>query len=219
MKTTILSLVSVTQVDRVPELASKRAQTSDWLLTAMAGCKTHVCDASVKDSVEEAKLSVLVDFTTRALEQGFNLGNFELCFVKQDTDAVGGFSSNLRAFVDAGTLLGDAAEPAPTMVKVRLCGAIEQPESCQPKAKKPGSWKKPYLELKQEQAFKIEFQTLTAERAAGQDPLVSLLTFARLAKRSRASVYRDIALGVLPPFTKRGHKSFLKYSVLETYLA
>ena len=79
--------------------------------------------------------------------------------------------------------------------------------------------KKLIREQRQLAAFKREVAFIEAERLAKRDPLVSLTTFCQMIKRSRASIYRDIQDGKLPAPKKNGHRSFMKYSLIEPYLA
>lgn len=78
--------------------------------------------------------------------------------------------------------------------------------------------KKLIREQRQLAAFKREVSFIEAERFAKRDPLVSLTTFCQMIRRSRASIYRDIHDGKLPAPKKNGHRSFMKYSLIEMYL-
>lgn len=63
-------------------------------------------------------------------------------------------------------------------------------------------------------AFQTELANVSAQRAAGFDPLVSVHFATKYLNRSRASMYRDLANAVLASI-KVGHSTRLLFSTLE----
>lgn len=66
--------------------------------------------------------------------------------------------------------------------------------------------------------FKRDLESVCAQRDAGFDPLVSIDFVSRIAKRSRATLYREFG-SVLPMPTKIGKRSLLRYSAVEAYMS
>lgn len=78
--------------------------------------------------------------------------------------------------------------------------------------------KKLELRALEEQKFYSLLNTVQAQLAAGQDPLVPISYFSRVSKRSRATLYREQGT-VIPKFIKISKSSFLLHSDLENYMA
>ena len=68
-------------------------------------------------------------------------------------------------------------------------------------------------------AFKRELEIIVAQRDVGIDPQVSIAAICQISSRARATIYRDLLKGILPPLTKIGRNSYLPYSVVEAYAA
>jgi hypothetical protein len=93
----------------------------------------------------------------------------------------------------------------PSSILLDTCTVAHQPSKLQ---------KKQAAKERQHVAFKTELASVSAQHAAGFDPLVSVHFATKYLCRSRASIYRDLANAVLTS-TKVGHSTRLLLSALE----
>lgn len=94
---------------------------------------------------------------------------------------------------------------APSSTPLETCTVAHQPSKLQ---------KKLAAKERQHVAFQTELASVSAQHAAGFDPLVSVHFATKYLCRSRASIYRDLASAVLTS-TKVGHSTRLLLSALE----
>ncbi len=120
-------------------------------------------------------------------------------------------SVNALADTHAACLPSPASPIKPPMTKVSSCTSLDtsavahQPSKLQ---------KKLAAKERQHVAFQTELASVSAQHAAGFDPLVSVHFATKYLCRSRASIYRDLANAVLTS-TKVGHSTRLLLSALE----